>query len=94
MVNPCGFDPQNKGSNPFGSAQDGESRFFIAMKGGKKMECKHEEIMCRNCVKICLKCGAQLPSGFIPGKAEETAETPVKDEKTTAKKTTRKKVAK
>ena len=54
------------------------------------VECKHEQIMCRNCVKICLKCGAELPKDFIPGKAQEAVETPVKGEK----KTTRKKVAK
>ena len=61
------------------------------------MECKHEEIMCRNCVKICLKCGKELPADFgtnkpVP-KAKEAAETPVNGEKT-AKKTTRKKVTK
>ena len=56
------------------------------------MACKHEQIMCRNCVKICLKCGAELPPDFVPGKnTPEAAETPVKAEKT-AKKTTRKKV--
>ena len=62
------------------------------------MVCKHEQIMCRNCVKICLKCGAELPSGFIPGKdtqeAPNAAETPIKAEKTATKKTTRKKVTK
>ena len=26
------------------------------------MDCRHEQIMCRNCVKICLKCGKELPA--------------------------------
>lgn len=59
------------------------------------MGCTHDAIRCTNCVKYCLKCGAELPPDFIPGKntpeAPEAAETPVKAEKT-AKKTTRKKV--
>lgn len=53
------------------------------------MDCKHEQIMCRNCVKICLKCGKELPADFGTKNAPagaDTAETP--------KKTTRKKVAK
>ena len=58
------------------------------------MTCNHEQIMCRNCVKICLKCGAELPTDFYPGKQPEAAETPVKAEKTATKKTTRKKVQK
>ena len=61
------------------------------------MECKHEEIMCRNCVKICLKCGKELPADFGTDKpapkATEAEETPVKA-KETAKKTTRRKVTK
>jgi len=50
------------------------------------VECKHEQIMCRNCVKICLKCGAELPADFDPSKAKEAAETPVKAQKTTSRK--------
>ena len=54
------------------------------------MECKHEQIMCRNCVKICLKCGAELPADFGTDKpapvAEKAAETPVKAQKTTSRK--------
>ena len=57
------------------------------------MECKHEQIRCTNCVKYCLKCGAELPKDFVPGKAVESAETPVKAQET-AKKPTRKKVTK
>ena len=60
------------------------------------MECKHEQIMCRNCVKICLKCGAELPADFGTDKpapkATEAAETPVKAKETAKKPTTRKKV--
>lgn len=56
------------------------------------MDCKHEQIMCRNCVKICLKCGAELPADFDPSKAKEAAETPVKAQETAKKTTTRKKV--
>ena len=52
------------------------------------MECKHERIMCRNCVKICLDCGAELPKDFYPHKVEEVAEQPT-EPKT---KRTRKKV--
>lgn len=58
------------------------------------MACLHEEIRCTNCVKYCLKCGAELPSDFIPGKhidpPVEAAETPVKAEKTAKRKTTKK----
>lgn len=54
------------------------------------MDCKHEQIMCRNCVKICLKCGKELPAEFGTDKhapaAEEAAETPVKAQKTTTRK--------
>ena len=64
--------------------------FLELTKGGQLMDCKHEAYKCVNCVKYCLKCGAELPNDFIPGKAQEAAETPVKGEK----KTTRKKVAK
>lgn len=52
--------------------------------------CNHDEIKCVNCVKYCLKCGAELPKDFIPGKAPEAAETPAEP----VKKTTRKKVQK
>lgn len=37
------------------------------------MECKHEMIMCRDCVKYCLICGKELPADFVPGKAPEKA---------------------
>ena len=54
------------------------------------MECKHEKIMCRNCVKICLICGKELPADFGTDKpapvAEKAAETPVKAQKTTSRK--------
>ncbi len=54
------------------------------------MDCKHEQIMCRNCVKICLKCGKELPADFGTNKpapaAEKAAETPVKAQKTTTRK--------
>ena len=53
------------------------------------MDCNHDEIKCVNCVKYCLKCGAELPKDFIPGKAPEAAEMPVKAEKTATTKTTR-----
>ena len=60
------------------------------------MECKHEQIMCRNCVKICLKCGKELPADFGTDKPApketEAAETPVKAKETAKKPTTRKKV--
>ena len=59
------------------------------------MDCKHEQIMCRNCVKICLKCGKELPADFGTDKpaptAEKAAETPVKAQETAKKTTTRKK---
>ena len=59
-------------------------------KGETTMDCKHEEIMCRNCVKICLKCGKELPADFGTDKpapvAEKAEETPVKAQKTTRKK--------
>ena len=59
------------------------------------MECTHEQIMCRNCVKICLKCGRELPSDFRAGKdapaPEQAAETPAEPQKTARKRTTRKK---
>lgn len=54
------------------------------------MDCKHEEIMCRNCVKICLKCGKELPADFVPGKPSTVTETPENGQET-PKKTTRKK---
>ena len=47
------------------------------------MNCKHEQYMCRNCVKICLKCGAELPADFG---TDKQAQEPAK------KTTTRKKV--
>ena len=54
------------------------------------MDCKHEQIMCSNCVKICLKCGKELPADFgtdKPAPVEKKAEeTPVKAQKTTRKK--------
>ena len=54
------------------------------------MECTHEQIMCRNCVKICLICGRELPSDFRAGKdapaAEKAAEAPGKAKKTTTRK--------
>lgn len=55
------------------------------------MDCNHEQIMCRNCVKICLKCGKELPADYEPGKSASDEETPEKAQKT-AKRTTRKKV--
>ena len=49
-------------------------------KGGYQMACTHDEIKCVNCVKTCLKCGAELPADFVPGKpapvADKAAETP------------------
>ena len=54
------------------------------------MECKHEQIMCRNCVKICLKCGKELPADFQTGKPSPVTEAPEKAQET-PKKTTRKK---
>ena len=54
------------------------------------MACKHEKIMCRNCVKICLDCGAELPADFgaeKPAPVEEKAEKPAK--KTTGRKVTK-----
>lgn len=54
------------------------------------MDCKHEQIMCRNCVKICLKCGKELPADFGTDKpepvTEKAEETPIKAQKTTRKK--------
>lgn len=54
------------------------------------MECKHKQIMCRNCVKICLICGKELPADFGTDKpapvAENAAESPVKAQKTTSRK--------
>ena len=50
------------------------------------MDCKHEQVMCRNCVKICLKCGKELPAGKPAPVAEEAAETPVKAQKTATRK--------
>ena len=52
--------------------------------------CKHEKIMCRNCVKICLICGAELPADFgadKPAPVAEKAEKPAK--KTTGRKVTK-----
>ena len=61
------------------------------------MECKHEQIMCRNCVKICLVCGKELPADFGTDKpapkATEAAKTPAEPKeapKETKKRTTRK----
>ena len=51
------------------------------------VDCKHERYMCRNCVKICLICGKELPSDFgveKPAPVAEKAEKPAK--KTTGKK--------
>ena len=39
-------------------------RFLLQRKGEMMVACKHEKIMCRNCVKICLICGAELPADF------------------------------
>lgn len=62
------------------------------------MVCKHERLKSVNCVLFCDVCGAKLPADFLKGKdtapAQKAAETPVKAEKTEAKKPTRKKVAK
>ena len=67
-----------------------QAAFLMQRKGEKLMECKHEQIMCRNCVKICLKCGKELPADFGTNKpapkATEAAETPVKAQKTTSRK--------
>ena len=53
------------------------------------MDCRHEQIMCRNCVKICRKCGRELPADFgtdkpAPG-AQEAEEAPVKAHETPAR---------
>lgn len=54
------------------------------------MACTHEEIKCVNCVKYCLKCGAELPAGFVPGKhtpaPDKAAETPENGRKTQGRK--------
>ena len=45
------------------------------------MECRHEMIMCRDCVKYCLICGKELPNDFgvkEPEKPAEPAEAPKK----------------
>lgn len=60
------------------------------------MDCRHEQIMCRNCVKICLKCGKELPADFGTDKpaprAQEAEEAPVKAQETQKKTAGRKKV--
>ena len=65
--------------------------FLESTKGGNVMDCKHEQIMCRNCVKICLKCGKELPADFQTGKPSPAEGTPGMAQET-PKKTTRKKV--
>ena len=54
------------------------------------MECRHDKIMCRNCVKICLICGAELPQDFGTDKNKGKDGTPEKAAET-PKKATRKK---
>ena len=54
------------------------------------MACTHDAIRCTNGVKYCLKCGAELPADFTPGKnapaQEKAAEKPVESGKRTRKK--------
>lgn len=55
------------------------------------MACTHDAIKCVNCVKICLKCGAELPADFTPGKSTsapgKAVETPENGQKTATKRT-------
>ena len=78
--NPSGFDPENEGSTPSGSAHSGASRFFNATKGGTSVDgCKHERIKSVNCVIYCDICGAKLPIDYLVGKdriAEQNAAKP------------------
>lgn len=55
------------------------------------MDCKHEQIGCRDNVFFCLKCGSALPSPFKAGKDPSEAEKPAKAPKRAAKRTTKKK---
>lgn len=93
--NPSGFDPENEGSTPSGSAHSGESRFFNAQKGGQTMKCEHKRIKSENCVISCVDCGEILPLEFLTGKKSSAPKTPAETpEKAVKTKPTRKKVAK
>ena len=55
------------------------------------MACNHPEIMSKNCVLYCLKCGAELPRDFKVTKDTPKAEKPANGPKRAAKRTAKKK---
>jgi hypothetical protein len=55
------------------------------------MNCKHESIMCRNNVFLCLKCGAEVPSPYQTDKHPTETANASEGPKKAVKRTTRKK---